>query len=105
MLYKTIMMELLEQRPQLHDQLRKQRKLLATLETLAQQLKTSHEAWKDQLARTGPESRDSQITSEALEIALQEMVNSLPDESPSGGSGPLSLDGAMAFLRKATPPA
>ena len=47
MQYKTIILELLEQRPEIHDQLRKNRKLLPTLEICAHELKTSHEAdWR-----------------------------------------------------------
>ena len=49
MLYKTIVLSLLEQLPQLHEQLCKNRQLLATLERLADELKSSHETWKEQL--------------------------------------------------------
>ena len=47
MQYKTIVLELLQQRPEMHDQLRRNRMLLPTLELYASELKTSHEAWKD----------------------------------------------------------
>ena len=43
--------------------------------------------------------------SEALEIALRELQDSLDCASPPDDSGPLSLEEAMAFIRKRTPPA
>ena len=52
MQYKTIIHELLQQRPAMHEQLRKERKLLPTLEMYAHELKTSHEAWQEMLLRT-----------------------------------------------------
>jgi hypothetical protein len=105
MQYKTIILDLLQQRPKMHDQLRKDRKLLATMERYAKELKTSHEAWKDLLSDLRPGSDQSQIASEALEIALKELENSLPSASPPDDSEAFSLDQAMAFLRRHTPPA
>ncbi len=104
MQYKTIVLQLLEDRPELHEQLRSSRQLLSTLERLAKELKTSHEGWKDQISQARPGSEPSQIASEALEIALQELVDRLPTASPQNGDD-LSLDSAMAFLRAHTPPA
>ena len=54
MLYKTITLELIQDRPELHEQLRRSGTLLATMESLAAQLKASYEAWKDHLARAEP---------------------------------------------------
>ena len=105
MLYKTMVLELLEQRPLLHHQLRKERMLLATLEHHANQLKARHEALKEQLSQAKPGSDPGQIASEALEIALKELEDSLPSASPPDDSEPLSLDAAMAYLRRHTPPA
>jgi hypothetical protein len=103
MLFKTIVLELLQQRPQMHEQLRKERKLLATLELYARELKTSHEGWKEVLGQTKPGSDPSQIASEALEIALKELEDRLPAESLRDNNDTLSLDGAMAFIRRPTP--
>ena len=50
MQYMTIIHELLQQRPQTHEQLRKEPQLLATVEQYAKELKSSHEAWKRMLA-------------------------------------------------------
>ena len=105
MLYKTMVLGLLEERPQLHDQLRAQRLLLATVEQHAQLLKAGHETWKEQLAQARPGSDPGQIVGEALEIALKELEDSLPSASPPDDSEPLSLDAAMAYLRRPTPPA
>ena len=98
MLYKTMILELLRERPAIHDQLRSQRMLLPTLERLAIQLRTSHLTWKDLLSQAKPGSSESQIASEAREIALQELADSLPPACPPDADEPLSLDAAMAFL-------
>ena len=103
MQYKTIVLELLTQRTELHEQLRLTRRLLATVETCARQLKESHEAWKTTLARSHPGSDPSQVSSEAMELALKELEDRLPAESPRDEAEPLSLDAAMAFVREATP--
>jgi hypothetical protein len=100
--YKTIIHELLQQRPQIHDQLRKDRKLLPALEFYARELRTSHEAWIEVYSQARPGSNPSQIASEALEMALGEMVEHLDSASSPTGNNPLTLDGAMAFVRRPT---
>jgi len=99
MRYKTIILELLQQRPKMHDQLRKDRKLLPTMERYAKELKASHEAWKQLLSELRPGSDTSQIASEALEIAIKELEDRLPTESPPSKHQALCLDAAMLFLR------
>ncbi len=99
MQYKTIILELLQQRPQMHEQLRKDRKLLTTLESYAKELKTSHEAWKEVLTQEKPDSDPSQIVSAALEIALQELRDRLLTALPTDDHETHSLDAAMAFIR------
>ncbi len=98
--YKTIVHELLQQRPEMRDQLRKSRKLLPTLEMYAHELKTSHEAWTELLSPLRPGSDRSQIASEALEMALKEMEDRLPSASSQDGDKALFLDAAMLFLRR-----
>ena len=105
MQYKTIVLELLKERTEFHEQLRKERKLLPTLELYAKELRTSHQAWKELLTQMRPGSDQTQVASEALEIALKELEDRLPSESPPNESETLSLDAAMAFLRRHTPPA
>jgi hypothetical protein len=102
MQYKTIVLELLQQRPQMHEQLRKERKLLTTLKFYAKELKTSHEAWKETLGQQRPGSDPSQIRSEALELALKELEDRLPSASETGEEEAISLDEAMAYLRNHT---
>jgi chromosome segregation ATPase len=99
MQYKTIILELLQQRPQMHQQLQQQRKLLTTMEAYAKELKASHEAWKEQLAQAKPGSEASQISSEAFEMALKELEERLPPASRVDDQEALALDQAMAFIR------
>jgi hypothetical protein len=106
MQYKTIVLEFLQEyHPQLHEQLRRSRQLLATMNAYAAELKAKHEAWKETLRPIRPQSAESQIASEALELALEELQESLQQESRADAAQPLSLDAAMAFLRRHTPPA
>jgi hypothetical protein len=98
--YKTMILELLEQRPEMYEQLRKSRRLLRTVEDYAKELKTSHERWKEELAQSRPQSDPSQIASEALEMAIKDLEDRLPSVSPETDSEALSLDQAMAYLRR-----
>jgi hypothetical protein len=102
MQYKTIVLELLQQRPEMHEQLRLTRRLLPTLETCAKELKASHEAWKETLSEAKPGSDPSQIASEAMELALKDMEERLPSESHQDESEALSLDQAMAHISRPT---
>jgi hypothetical protein len=99
MQYKTIILELLQQRPQLYEQLRKGHGLLTTLEICAKELKASHDAMIEQLRQARPQSGPRQISSEAFEIALKELEDRLPSESAMGEQQELSLDQAMTFIR------
>ncbi len=99
MQYKTIVLELLQQRPEIHEQLRKDRRLLPTVELYARELKTSHETWKETLGQERPGSDQSQIASEALEMALKELEDRLPSASHQDENEPLSLDKAMAYIK------
>ena len=101
MLYKTIVLEVLQNRPELYDQLRKRRLLLPTLNRLAGELKARHQAWIQELQATMPGS-DSQIASEAMEPAVKELEDRLSADSEAEAKA--FLDEAMAFLRP-TPPA
>ena len=100
MLYKTMVLELLQQRPEIHNQLRKERKLLPTMEQYAKELKASHEAWTELLAQIRPGSDRHQLYSEALELALKELEDRLPSASGLEQSDRQVLDAAMLFIRK-----
>jgi len=102
MQYKTIVLELLQQQTELHEQLRLTRRLLPTIETCARELKASHESWMEILSQANPGSDPSQISSEALELALKELEDRLPSASHQDESEPLSLDKAMAYIKSPT---
>ena len=101
MMYKTICLELLEQSPQLYDQLRQSRTLLPTLNRLASALKARHQAWIQELQAIRPGS-DSQIASEAMELAVSEMEDRLSADTEAEALDVLNT--VMATLRP-TPPA
>ena len=102
MQYKTIVLELLKERTQLYEQLRKKHKLLSTVELYARELKSSREAWKDLLVQMRPGSAPSQVASEALEMALKELEERLPSASRRDGNQAVFLDAAMMFIRRHT---
>ena len=102
MQYKTIILELIQQRPEMHEQLRKERKLLTTLEIYAMELKESHQAIREQLQQESPGSNPSLISSQAFEIALKEMEDRMPPASGTDKDQELSLDAAMARVHSPT---
>ena len=91
MQYKSIVHELLQQRPAMHEQLRKERKLLPTLEMYARELKTSHEAWQEMLLGLRPGSDRNQIASKAFEFG------------PEGNGGSFALRFLPGRQRTAIP--
>jgi hypothetical protein len=103
--YKTLTLELICDKPELYERLRSTKRLLPAMDAYAIELKTSHDAWKDRIGRASPGSDPSQIAAEALELAIQDLRESLPSKSPKDEAGPLSLDAAMNFLRRHSPPA
>ena len=103
MLYKTIVLELLQQRTELYEGLRSARKLLSALETDSKELKTHYEAWKETLSRARPGSDPSQIGSEALELAQKDLETRLPPAHVHGEDVVLSLDAAISYLRNPSP--
>jgi hypothetical protein len=103
--YKTIVLELILERPQLQRRLKRERTMLQAVNNYAIQLKANHEVLKQALFQARPQSDPIQIASEALEIAVKELAAALPSESDRRDADPLSLDQAMAFLRQHTPSA
>lgn len=102
--YRTIVLELLQEHPELYEQLRSSKRLLPAMDAYAIDLKASHEEWMVRLSQTKPGSDHIQLSSEALEIALKELEENLSSASKADEDGP-SLDGAMAYLRRHTPTA
>jgi hypothetical protein len=81
-MYKTIVLALLEERPEIYNRLLRSRTLLATLNLYASWLKGRHETWKDRLSQAKPGTAESQLASEALEIAVQEFKDFLTSGLP-----------------------
>jgi hypothetical protein len=98
-MYKTIVLGLLERFPELHGELCRNQTLLPAVNLYSTRLKESHEAWKERLSTARPGSDESQIASEALELALKELEDNLTSGVQPTGGQPPSLDGAMAFIR------
>jgi hypothetical protein len=103
--YKTIVLELFRNHPELQLRLQADKTLLTTLERCAGELRSIHEAWTNCLSLARPGSDESQIASEALEIAVKDLEDCLRSGSPPAETDQLSLDEAMAFIRRRTPPA
>lgn len=103
MQYKTIVLELLRERTELHEELRLTRQLLPTLDTCSQELRASHQSWMETLRAANPGSDPIQIESEAMELAVKELEDRLPSVSQADEPEPLSLDAAMAFITSRTP--
>jgi len=100
--YKTIVLELLQDRPALYEQLRSSGTLLQSMEQLAVAFRACHLERMKELAETQPGSDPAQLSSEALELALQELQGSLPPASPESAET-FSLDQAMTFLQRHMP--
>lgn len=84
--YMTMVLELLKQLPKKYNQLRRRRMMVEALEFYARKLNMSLEAWLARHFQAGPGRSESQLSGEALEMALQEMENFLYSETPSEGS-------------------
>jgi len=104
MQYKTITLELIQERPELYERLRCSKRLLPSMDAYAIELKAYHESWMEQLSEARPNSDPRQIAAEALELAIEQLREGLPSESQADEDGP-TLDGAMAFLKRHTPTA
>ncbi|HEX3149322.1 MAG TPA: hypothetical protein VHR66_14710 [Gemmataceae bacterium] len=103
-MYKTLVLQLLRERPKLHDYLKKSGTLLQAMELQAIELKSHHATYKDVIDKMKPGSDSSQVAAEALELALQDLRDRLPNEIPADSNEPISLDKIMAYLRGQTPP-
>jgi len=103
MKYKMIVLQLLQECPLIYDRLIRNRTLLPALEAHAEELRANHHAWQDRLWQTKPDSDATQVASEAMELALKELENRLHSELPLNDNQPLSLDAAIAFIRRTQP--
>jgi hypothetical protein len=104
MQYMTIALELIQDRPELYEELRSTKRLLTAVEAYATELKTSHETWKEEIASRWPGSDPAQVASEALENAILDLTSRLPCASEED-TDPLTLDDAMSYIRRHSQPA
>jgi hypothetical protein len=102
--YKTIALTLIQDCPERYERLRSTKRPLTAMDAYALDLKNSHERWKEEIARKRPGSDPSQISSEALELAIEDLRHSLSASGASGEESP-PLEPAMTFIRRHTPPA
>lgn len=105
MYYKTIALEVIQDQPELYERLRSTKRLLPAMDAYAADLKARHEAWREALGRERPGGHPTQVASEALELAIEDLRALLHSALQPTGAEPLSLDAAMSFLRRHTPPA
>jgi hypothetical protein len=86
----------------MEQQLRKERRLMETLEDYAQELEERYEAWRNLISAV-PGYNPSRIKSRAMELAVQQLEDQLPPPSLEIGSD-LSLEEAVAFINRHTWP-
>ncbi len=103
MQYKTIVLELLLQHPQMYEELRSTKRLLTAMDTYASDLKARHDAWTRILHWNRPTSTPEQLSSAALELAIQDLQDRFPCEATMEADEAPSLDAAMSYLRRHTP--
>ena len=101
--YKTIVLELLKQQPEMYGELIRSNSLISTLNQLASQLRESHLTILDQLTQKEPNQSQLLLKSEAMEIAVSQLQESLQTIPQSESAGALSLEGAMAYIKQHTP--
>ena len=104
MQYKTIVLELLqEQYPALCAQMQKERGLLSAVQHYGLSLKGFHEGWIDRISTRKPDLDPLQLTSQALELAIEDLKEVLSSDFPPSGpvADGLSLDDAMMHIRLA----
>ena len=79
--YKTIALEMIQDRPRLYEDLRTSKRLLPSMESYAVDLRDSHLAWQATLASQRPGSDPTLIASEAMELAVADLTKRLPSAS------------------------
>ncbi len=92
MQYKTMILELLQQRTELHDQLRKDAEAPADTGTLRQGAEDSHEAWKETSVAGEAGQRPEPDRERGTGDSPQGTGGSFALRSPPDDSEPLSLD-------------
>ena len=78
--YKSIVLELIQDRPEMYESLRSSKRLLTATEAYAVDLRTRHLELREAVALRHPGSSPEQVTIEALELAINELQDRLPSE-------------------------
>jgi hypothetical protein len=102
MLYKTIVLELIQDRPELCSRLRQERLMLQAVETLAVDLKSRHEQWQQKLLNTMRGEAKELIHSRAMEFAIDEAIKMLPGESETADQRTVSMNALIDRVRSHT---
>ena len=90
--YKTIVLGLLQDLPELDRRLRSTRTYLSSLERYAVSLRDRHLAWQERHRQERPQDHPAWIASAALEMAVAELAEGLRAEASSIGSGAEAQD-------------
>lgn len=84
MQYKTITLSLIQSHPPYHRRLKSNRRLMAALDTFAQELRDRHLAWVARLQAERPQDDPQSRRSAALELALAEVERLIAAEATAG---------------------
>jgi hypothetical protein len=103
MQYKTIILELIQQNEPLHDRLRSNRSLLATVDRLAAQLKAAHEIYLNQMTMQEPMASRPAVSQQALEMAIKEAEEQLMAMTPAEVTVPGAASTSVAAGSKTSP--
>lgn len=91
MQYKLMILEMLQQYPEIYSHLATTRQLPQAIQSYTNELSQRHTAWEEFLQAARPESSPPQVASEALELAREDLRRILAAEFL------LDSDAAMAF--------
>lgn len=100
MLYKTILLELLEQHPNYLEQLRQTRQTMTWLVETAFELQARHAEWNRVFFKQNPGSIPGQFSREALEMAIREVSLSFPHESAAEELGDFPIEEAIRWIHR-----
>jgi hypothetical protein len=87
MKYKTIILELLEQNPDLYRRLKRNRQVRQTMDRLAVDLQRRHLELRSYLQQSQPGAGSSELSSQAMEMAIAELREQLVPLSDSEDEG------------------
>lgn len=103
MQYKTIILELIRQNEPLHDRLRSNRSLLATVDRLAEQLKADHEIYLNEMIMQEPTASRPAASQQAFEMAMKEAEEQLTAMTPAKVMVPGAVSTSVASGSKTSP--